>query len=150
MGAAGGDVGVAVGNGVAVGSDPHASKNIKAADTTHNEATRLPMRSTCTPPVTTKNMNEWPRLCAGRVETHAHGNDGTLDVLGGDVKRIRHDAAHRMRNTLVRRWTRGGRGSAEDFAREWRIATEAAEDAGHDPSTLLNCKTIPSPLMGEG
>ena len=39
-------------------------------------------------------------------------------------------------------WTRGGRGSPEDFAREWRIVTEAAADVGRDPSTLLNCKTL--------
>ena len=39
-------------------------------------------------------------------------------------------------------WTRGGRGSPEDFAREWGIVTEAARDAGRDPSTLLNCKTL--------
>ncbi len=39
-------------------------------------------------------------------------------------------------------WTRGGRGSPEDFARDWQIVTEAAERAGRDPSTLLNSKTL--------
>ena len=39
-------------------------------------------------------------------------------------------------------WTRGGRGSPEDFARDWQIVTEAAESSGRDPSTLLNCKTL--------
>ena len=39
-------------------------------------------------------------------------------------------------------WTRGGRGAPEEFAKEWAIVQEAAREAGRDPSTLINVKTL--------
>ena len=52
------------------------------------------------------------------------------------------DVGRRRTGRIADGWVTGGHDTPEGFARSWGIIQEAAQEAGRDPSKLINVKTI--------